>query len=1559
MASANLMLKMKKKPNRLRRYGKRAAIGVAGLFGFVVLAVVGVLFSLRFAAVRGYVVTRVNGALGDAFKGRIVVHGIGSLGLGGIGGADAEIFDPAGHRVVDVHGLSARLSVPTIVWAALTSKNQPLTVRFDSLAVRHAEVTLIDDGTGSPTLADAFMPKKPSPPSKGPGTIVILDRVDLDHLWAHGVVGGSPPLDVELKKALLALRTDDVQTAIELKHTALVARGLPAGADPVGELQASLNIPAAADKPLGARAHYAGRAASVPLVLDASYVDSKLEAKLEAKSIPPEAVAKQVPGLVLRSPASLSASAEGKMPNLHGSFVLGVGSGNVDGDFELSLKDDTTLKTNVRTHDFNLAEVSPSAPVSSLDLTLHAGVLAPKTGPISGNFALSSQPSVILAEQLPGLSVNGTFASDSKTQQNRVEAHAEIAEPGAQTGIDATVLQGKTTAIEFRSATQLSNPPRLKKLAALHSVQGELTTQGTYQVDSNAVNAQVRADLHGVRQADNRADRVKLEGSVAGVLPHPEANVRLGVQHALLGGQQVSDAQLAARGSLSRLALSGEITTQAPERHVHLSTYLSNDHGLLVDHPSVNFRQGKTDLNLSAQAVSVVEGHTSLRGLHLDGAGKADVSLELGNTLESVHAQTYDLDLASLWHLVDPSAPLKTGTATISASYERRAGTPHLRLTASSRDLTLGQVKEGSFAADLALDQGRLDGTANANLKRLGQVNFEFQELRGINLDHPDPARITGRFAADGQVQLKDLLALVPKDVQLPIARALGSLKYDLTVERAQAGPGLPALHVHVSTDKLQIAGTRTTKTPIETREEAIATAPLSVKGYDLNLDLKHEETGATELVASVNDDHGKLVSLSVEGNSNPPLAAAADELANHWRDIPLSVKVVIPERKLQQLPVEVRPQGLNGLLSAEFGYDGTLDDPDVKLAGRIKRFRQMGNKRQEADLELNAGYKAARGKLTASVKAKDRDVATADVDFETALRDWLNQTEGKTPHVAASAHLAFDEFPLGLLPPAADQQVTGSLSGKLALENFGKDATLDANLDMASLKIANNELGRIRTTMTARGGKADAKLEVLGTDGTTTAEAHSGLDWGARLVPEIRMPADASLKARELRLAAFSPLMTSVFGEFDGRLNGDLNAHFHGGAPELDGHVDLRDGAAQVAAIGQRFDQMTARVSLESGKAKLEEFSARATAGKLRVTGEARFAGLDLTGADAKLRIAKNERLSLGLSGTELDQTWGAVDIAVRPGQAKGSQTLTVNLGEFHVHMPDTGSQSLQDLEPAKGVRVGTYQRDGGFVTLPLQPLKESDPSKNDNPMTVDVNLGNQLYFGQGDTTTIQLGGKLQIVLGEPMTLNGQIQVVGGKLDVSGKEFQVESGIVTFTGEPANPTIVATAVWDAADDEHHRVYAEATGTATDLKVNLRSEPPLTKDQVLSLIVTGTADGSLAGGNSSGGTAATAVGAVGGAATQGLNKALSNISDLDVSTRIDTSTGSARPEIVFQLSAKVSAQITRALGEPPPGAPPDLTFLTLNFRLKRNWSLSTLVGDRGESGLDLVWRKRY
>jgi translocation and assembly module TamB len=1554
------MLAPNSKPqaSRLRRYARRAAIGVGALFGLVVVLVAGLLFSLRFAGVRGFIVTRVNGALADSFKGRITLHRLQSVGLGGIGAADAEIFDPAGRRVLDIHGLDVRLSVPTLIWAVVAHSSQPLTLRLDTVSLEHAEVLLVDDGAGSPTLADAFQPKKPSAPSSGPGTIVIIDRAVIDHLWAHGALASTPPLDVELKDALGSLRMDHVATAIAFKKAGLKARGLPAGVDPVGQLQASLTIPAAPNKPLAAKAHYDGTAASVPLVLDASFIDSKLAAMILASSIPPEAVKKQIPGLQLRSPASLSAKVEGKLPDLHGNFALGVGSGKVEGDFDLSLKDDMTAKASVRTHDLDLAELAPNAPASGLDLTLHAGLLKPRTGPMTGNFALESGPSVVAAESVPAIALNGTFSADSKARRNHLEAHAEIAEPGAQTSIDATLEQAKKTHVEFKTSTKVDNPPRLKRLAALARAHGELNAQGSYQVDDSSLNADVRAALRDVQQGTNHVAQLELKATVAGALPHPNADLRLDLRDAELAGQHVVSAQVGARGSLSHVAVDAEVATRAPERHMQLSAIVSNNQGISVDHPSINLRQDNTNLRISANGVEVFGGRTRVNALHVEGAGKADISLVYGPGLESANVQTYDLDLARLWRMFDPQAPLKSGTASIGVSYERRAGNPRARITAHSQDLTFDRVKGGSLTADLDLENGRLDGTAKADLKRLGHVAFDFQELRGINPESPDPSRITGKVAAEGQLQLKDLNGLVPKDTKLPVARMLGSVTYDLAIERSHTGPGLPTMHVHVSTKNLQLAGVRNSKTTINTKEEAKAAAPLSMKGIDVDLDLKHEESGETELAATVADEHGQLAALSVEGKVTPHLATIASELGSQWKQIPLSVRLTVPPRDLQKLPVEVRPAALSGVASTQFSYDGTLSAPKLTLAGKIERFRKDETSKTGLDLSWQGGYDGMRGKFDGSARSGARDVAKADIDFETALNDWLNQQGAVTPALDASAHVDFDTFPIELLPGTSQSQVEGALTGKIALDHFGKNATVDVTLDAASLKIGAAPFGNIHSELRARDGKADATLQVQGKRGMTTAEGHSGLDWGARLVPEVKLPADAQLRAKELQLGAFSPFVTSIFGELDGRLNGDLNAHFRGGAPALDGHVDLEDGVAQVAALGQRFDNIKARLSLEPGKAKLEKLSARATSGTLNVTGEARFTGLDLTGAEGHVRMSKSDKVALSLAGMEIGDTYGAIDVTMTPNAATHANVLKVEIPNLHVGMADTGSQDLQDLDPAKGVRVGVNQTRGGFVTLPLQPLKDTDPSKNDNPMVVEVHLGT-IDVERGDMLKAQLGGQLHLVMGEPMTMNGQIDLKGGKLDVSGKQFEVESGTVTFDGEPGNPTIVATARWDSPDEDKHRVYADFTGTASKGKITLRSEPPLTQDQILSLLLTGSADGSLGGGSGGGSSAATAVGAVGGSATQGLNKVLSGISNLDVSTRIDTSTGSARPELVIQLSPRVAAQITRALGEPAPGQPPDLTFLTFDFRILHSWSLAALVGDRGESGLDLVWRKRY
>jgi hypothetical protein len=78
-----------------------------------------------------------------------------------------------------------------------------------------------------------------------------------------------------------------------------------------------------------------------------------------------------------------------------------------------------------------------------------------------------------------------------------------------------------------------------------------------------------------------------------------------------------------------------------------------------------------------------------------------------------------------------------------------------------------------------------------------------------------------------------------------------------------------------------------------------------------------------------------------------------------------------------------------------------------------------------------------------------------------------------------------------------------------------------------------------------------------------------------------------------------------------------------------------------------------------------------------------------------------------------------------------------------------------------------------------------------------------------------------------------------------------------------------------------------------------------------------------------------------------------------VSARVDTSSGSSRPEILVQLSPRVAAKLTYAVGDPSPGQSPDRTFISVELRMTGNWGISTTVGDRGASALDLMWRRRY
>jgi hypothetical protein len=96
----------------------------------------------------------------------------------------------------------------------------------------------------------------------------------------------------------------------------------------------------------------------------------------------------------------------------------------------------------------------------------------------------------------------------------------------------------------------------------------------------------------------------------------------------------------------------------------------------------------------------------------------------------------------------------------------------------------------------------------------------------------------------------------------------------------------------------------------------------------------------------------------------------------------------------------------------------------------------------------------------------------------------------------------------------------------------------------------------------------------------------------------------------------------------------------------------------------------------------------------------------------------------------------------------------------------------------------------------------------------------------------------------------------------------------------------------------------------------------------------------------------------GGAAATGVNRVLSSVTPLAITTRVTNEAQNPTPEVALQLSPKLSAEISYRTRKPRFGENPDRALVTLDWRFRRNWSVATTFGAQS-SVVDLIWQYRY
>lgn len=1592
---------------------KRRALRVLGVLGSVVglgatftaAAAAGALLHLNTAPARRAIATQVTAALASLFQGRLELESVGHVDLGGARGIRARVRDPEGRTVLFADGMAARIETLALVRSLLLGKGE-LRVDLTDVEVDFAEVVLDTDAEGNLHLARAFAPRDTTP-ATGPSrdTRVALPHVLLHHAWAHGAPAGAPPLDVDVDDLRSAVLVAPAATTLDVLSGRIASRGMPRGADPRGGVTAHVEIPSAPGAgaralPFVATGSFGGDVGGVPLTAHGGMTGDRLDAVVDVPAVDGDKLKTLAPEVALRKPAALHAEAHGPLAaletRLHASVGNGPSGGSVDvtGTVAATRPLQANLRTEVRRID--LQDVLPQGPASDLNLDAKADVTVGEHGP-SGPFRVEVRPSRVAGNVVPAAELDGTL------QGSVVRARGTIHEAGVPTTlavlVDTAARPGPQVEFDVHGQVpSLASIPRLAALTALppRSVGGraDVRLTGRANLGAQTVDASARAEIADFSTSGLTLAHGVVEATVRGPFTNATSDVRVQGAGLEAGGERFDLAELRVLGTVPRprvqARLVGSRLTGSPDLVASAAVELGPTTVVRDFRASVS--RGDVKVEAAVAEARIAGPRVEVKGAVVDGLGQPlslDGAVSPGSV--RVRAKGDEVDLARVAKLARLEGGLLGGQVAVDAD---------LALTRREAEGTLKvNLRHGRFRG-VPLTGGVLEARLHGKSmlvgleSTLGDVGHLTLNTTAITV-RGEPQRLetwkeaTGRVQVEGEVDLEALRVFLPPGT-LPLSEAKGHVTLEADLHRK--GPfDAPDVEVQMETRGLVVAGAApdieaTPRLATSGSGKTFGTvtgnavggtvvqgvAPWRVEGIDARASAQVEAiSGNAAVLFRAYDAKGDLLQGEVR---------AALPYRDLWLDpthagprlekVPVDAVVAIPARKLGEMPPLLALRGMEGTVALRAEAKGTVDAPAFRMGAQLRDFRAHQSPLLTAlDADVEGLYDGHRADLALRIREagggqwkQTRDFLSARATFNADAAALLETPKGQDPPWNGSVKVRVDGFPLRTVAVLSDRKVRGSLSGDIDLTGLHQDARL--RVDLATQGLRMGKVAFQGTTLKASydGSQLVGSAHLQQEGGLLDARTTATMTWGSALVPSVPPGGvvDATVEARSFRLGALQPLVEGTLSELDGQINGKAHAVLVPGGPAtLEGSLALSDGVVHIPVLGQEFHDVQARAALDpTGIIRVEDASARGPTGRVTAAASVRLQGLAVSGARAAIRIPKDDPLPLSFEGEQLGEASGAVDIDATMSPDKKETDVKVSVPVLQVRLPETDTNAIQELDPAERVRVGTFRGDKTFTLLPLAKPEEIRPPEATR-LRIALHLGDDVELTRGAQVRIKVDGDPAVEITDQARMNGQVRLVAGTLDVQGKRFEIEKGAVTFNDDLTNPLVVVTAYWDGPDGT--RVFADFMGPLKTGKVTLRSEPSRPKSEILSLILFGTAEGAnaqaTAGQRQNPNTKYIGTGV--GFATEGVNQALRKATKWDIATRVDTSTRNPRPEVEVQISRDVSAQIAYVLGLPPPGQNPDRYLLTVDWRLQRNWSLETTVGNRGSTIFDLMWQYRY
>jgi translocation and assembly module TamB len=932
-----------------------------------------------------------------------------------------------------------------------------------------------------------------------------------------------------------------------------------------------------------------------------------------------------------------------------------------------------------------------------------------------------------------------------------------------------------------------------------------------------------------------------------------------------------------------------------------------------------------------------------------------------------VESDSNGLDLHRLGYVLGMEKTLRKGNVgyvmNVSLGRDGLQGTAVLDM----KDACFGKIDGLTGHLDTRMDGRDVQAALNFGAEGVGTLHADPIRLelgkKGA-LDGASWESATGEVKLDGDIDLGKLAAILPPNT-LPVSKIAGHVTIRGDITRAAGSDDVPDLKLDVKTSGLDIAQKR--RPDVVKHGVVMVSQPLpGPTGIDFHLITEvYGKRGAGNVALWLTDKHGALLAANASSDAVPfKELLASNDLAQRLLRVPLRVTVNAPARPLSELPDVLKVAAVDGTAQASLSVEGTALAPTLTFEAKATNVRLNASRREQPiAADIKAKYDGTRGDLSVTIDDPNQELLAMTARLDGKVADFAGR--GADAPWVASTNAKLEHFPLEAIPMLADRRMHGTLDGQFDLTDLHKDTRAKVDVDATGLRVGRQKYGGGKVAVTYDGKALTADVKLTQDSGSMDASAKVPLRWGADLAPsrDPAGPIQARLNAKNLRVGFLAPFLQSVLDSLDGVLDADGQIDLEPNQkPSIRGQVQFSKGVIGVPQLGEDLRGVKAHVALnQDGTVKLDGVEAFGAAGRLTASGAAKLDGTTLVNAQLDASIAKNEAIPVTAEGTDVGRVYGNFDVRVTNAADQRSMTIAVDVPSVHIQMADAPQHSVQELgELPENNHIGVYTQPDRFMALPLDGHESGAKADAEpgNLVTIGVTIG-EAEIARGTDLRAQLGGKLTAKLEQKTDVTGQIKLHGGRLDVQGKSFQIETGTVTFTGDPSNPDVRVTAGWTAEDGT--KVYADYVGPLQTGKVTLRSEPARPQNEIVALILFGTADGSEstphAGPSEDTGTQAGTT--IGGFATGGLSKGLNKLTGLDVTAKIDTSGTNPKPEVEVQIARSISLELAYVLGTPPPGTNQDTTYATIDWRFLRQWSLETTFGNLGASIADVVWRHRY